>query len=207
MGGARFAGRAVARPRRDGRHDHPVHDAVCPARRAVEADAGRAQYAESGGVVDDVEGRPHVRVRPAKEQQVPQRRSGDGRGRQILVRALPGRGRQADQGQGPRSAGRRPGPRAVSPEGTLARFPDLLRHHGRGCWVDRPPEIRRAGRRGWLQEGAHWRRPVPARLVHTRDRARGRGIRGVLAQSAERPAARVQGHARRYDPRRRPQEG
>jgi len=60
-------------------------------------------------------------------------------------------------------------------------------------------EIRGARRRRRLQESARRRWPVPVRVVHAGHRARGRGIRRLLAQSAAGEAAGVQIRAGRFD--------
>src|SRR5215470_16766414 len=51
-----------------------------------------ALHAAPGRVVDDVEGRAHVRLHAAQRRQIPQRGRCDGRGRQVLLRALSRRG-------------------------------------------------------------------------------------------------------------------
>ena len=98
LGRAHHAGLPVARSRGDRRHHHAVHGAVRAARRDGETHAGRDQHAEPRRVVDGVEGRAHLRVRPPQGRPVPQRRPGDGRRREVLLRALQGRRREAPQG-------------------------------------------------------------------------------------------------------------
>ena len=84
-------------------------------------------------------------------------------------------------------------------ERAVAGFPDLLcRRHRRG--LDRAQEIRPAGRRGRLQEGAGRRGAVQVRVVHPRRGAGVRGVRGLLAQGAGHQAAGLQGDPRRGDP-------
>ena len=78
-------------------------------------------------------------------------------------------------------------------------WPDFLtfyatRHRRR---LDRAEEIRREGRRRRLQEGADRRRPLQVRLVHAGRRAGAGGVRGLLAQDAERQAPGLQGDPRR----------
>ena len=85
-------------------------------------------------------------------------------------------------------------------------WPDFLTFYAgatrRG--LDRPQEIRPAGRRGRLQEGAGRRGTVQVRLLHPRRRAGVRGVRGLLAQAAGHQAAGLQGDPRRSDPAGRP---
>ena len=111
VGYPRHAGPQVARPGRHRGVHQPVHGAVRGPRRAGEADAGGRERAEPGRVVEPVEGRAGVRVCPAEEREVPQRRSGDRGRRQVLVRSLPRRRGQAAARSRARGAGgrRRPG--------------------------------------------------------------------------------------------------
>ena len=62
--------------------------------------------------------RARVRVRPAQRREVPQRRAGHRRGRQVLVRALPGRREQDLQGTGGGGRDSGSGPRPLPPEGS-----------------------------------------------------------------------------------------
>ena len=71
------------------------------------------------------------------------------------------------QGAGARSASGRPQPRALPPERPVARLHDLLRHQRLRRGVDRPQEVLREGRRGRLPAGAHRRRPVQVRELHS----------------------------------------
>src|SRR5207244_6454481 len=91
--------------------------------------------------------RPRLRVRPPQGCQVPQRRSRDRGGRQVLTRALPGH--QPQDPQGPGRGGRDAGPLAGShpPQAAVARLHDLLldRHRRR---LDRAQEVRGEGGRG-----------------------------------------------------------
>ena len=57
---------------------------------------------------------------PAQWRQVPQRRPNDRGGREVLLRSLSGRGRQADQGPGQGGSDRRPSPGPHRPERALA---------------------------------------------------------------------------------------
>jgi hypothetical protein len=158
-GPARHARLALARSRRDRGAHHAVHGPVRAARCPHQADAVRAHHAEPGRVVVRLQGRADVRVRPPQGRQVPQRRPGDRRRRQVHVRALQGRVGQGPQGQGQGGAGRGAEPGALRAEGAVARLHGLLRHLGDRRGVDRAQEIRREGRRGRLQEGADRRRP------------------------------------------------
>ena len=158
LGAPRHAGRAWLDPSDTEAFINPfmvlyaIHDAL------VKPMPGGRQHAEPGRVVDGVEGRAHLRVRPAQGREVPQRRPGDRGGREVLVRPLQGRRGQAPQGPGARGPDRRSRPRALHPEGAVAGLHDLLRHlrHRRG--VDRAEEVRGEGGRGRLQEGADRRR-------------------------------------------------
>src|SRR5207237_4587555 len=86
--------------------------------------------------------------------------------------------------------------RSVPPQAAMAGFPHLL-HDGHRGGLDRSQEIRREGWRGRLQEGAGGRGPLQVRLRHVGGGGRAGGVRSVLAQAAERSAARLQGHPRR----------
>ena len=165
-------------------HHHALHGPLRAARRAGEAHAGRHQHAEPGRVVDAVQGRAHVRVRPPQGRQVPQRRSGHGGGREVLLRALQGRGGQAPQGARARGADRRSRSRALRPQGAVAGLHDVLRHLGHRRGLDRAQEVRREGGRRRLQEGADRRGPVQVRQLQSRRRAGDGGLRRLLAQGA-----------------------
>ena len=140
-------------------------------------------------------GRPHLRVRAAQGREVPQRRAGHGRGREVLLRALSRRlaTRRSRTGW-PRS--RRPIPSSVrfKLKAAVARLPHLLRERHRRR-LDRAQEVRGEGRRRGLQEGADRRRPLQVRLVHAGRGADARGLRPVLAQDAQRQAPGVQGRS------------
>ena len=92
----------------------------------------------------------------------------DRRGREVLVRALQGRGRHDPEGAGGRGRGRRPAPRALPAEAAVARLHDVLRDAGHRRRLDRPEELHRARRRRRLQEGAGRGRPVPLRVLQPR---------------------------------------
>ena len=100
VGTSRDPGRALARSQRHRGVHQPFHGPLRDPRRPGEADAGRRQHAEPRRIVDGVEGRAHVRVRPAKGREVPQRRPGDRGRREVLLRPLQGRGGEAPQGEG-----------------------------------------------------------------------------------------------------------
>ncbi len=68
--------------------DHAVHGALRAARRDGEADAGNAPGAVPRRIVADVGGRHDLGFHDPRRRQIPQRRAGDRRGRQVLVRAL-----------------------------------------------------------------------------------------------------------------------
>jgi hypothetical protein len=125
------------------------------------------------------------------------------RRREVHVRAVQGRGRQAAQGQGEGGPGGGAQPGPLRAEGAVARLHGLLRHlrHRRG--LDRAQEVHREGGRGGLQEGPGRRGPLQVRLVHPRRRADPRGLRRLLAQGSVREAP---GHSARSPtrPRARP---
>ena len=163
---------------------YALHDALV---KPMPAGINTPSLAESWTAV---EGRADLRVRPPQGREVPQRRAGDGGGREVLLRALQGRGRQAPQGARARGPDRRPGPRALPPQGAVAGLHDLLRHLGDRRRLDRAQGLRREGRRRRLQEGADRRRPVQVRELQPGRRAGDGGVRRVLAQDAQRQAAR-----------------
>ncbi len=156
---------------------YPLHDAL------VKPMPAGPQHAEPRRVVDGVEGRAHVRLRPA-EGEVPQRRPRDRRGREVLLRALPRRLREAPEGQGEGRAGRGAEPRAHRAQGAVARLHGVLRHLGHRRRLDRAQEVRREGRRRRVQEGAGGRGAVQVRVVQSRRRARARSLSRLLAQGA-----------------------
>jgi hypothetical protein len=159
VGRPHHAGVALARPRRDRGDHHALHGALCAPRRAGEADAGGHQYPEPRGVVDAVEGRAHLRVRPPQGREVPQRRAGHGVRREVLLRPVQGRGREAPQGARSRRAGGGPGPRALRPQGAVAGLHDVLRNLRHRLRLGRAQGLCRKGRRRRLQAGADRRRP------------------------------------------------
>ena len=170
---------------------YALHDAV------VKPMTGVVTVTEPRRVVDHVARRARLRVRAAEERPLPQRRARHRRRREVLVRALQGRGGQAPQGsrQGDPDAG--PGARAHRAEGALAGLHDLLRHHRLGRGVGRPEEVPREGGRGRLQEGPDRRRPLSPRLIQSRRGDGARGLRGLLAQAARGEAAGLPHHHRR----------
>src|SRR5262249_32932758 len=99
-----------------------------------------------GRVVDDVEGRAHVGVRPPEGSEVPQRRASDGRGREVLVRALQGWRGGALSRPRARGAGGGSGPGAIRAEGAVARLHDVLRNERLGRRLGGAEEIPGEGR-------------------------------------------------------------
>ena len=156
---ARLAGADLVRSGGNARHHHAVHAALRAARRAGEADAGQRRptpcLAES---YTASRRRAEPRLRAARRRQVPQRRPGDGGGRQILLRALS----RHCRGLSSRSRSRRwrRPIRARCVFRLNKPWPDfltlLLQRHRRR--LDRPEEVYRERRRGRLQEGAGRRR-------------------------------------------------
>ena len=161
LGGAFLARAHLVRSGRDAGHDHALPADVRAARRDGEADARQRRRAVPGRSLEDGARRPQLRIHRARRRQVPQRRAGDRGGREVLLRALSRHFGGADEGagEGRGDAGR--APRALRAEAALAGFPDLLQfRHRRG--LDRAEEVRPAGRRGRVQEGAGRRRAVQA---------------------------------------------
>ena len=188
LGRARVAGADLVRSGRDLGDHHAVHDAVRAARCDGEADAGQPAGAEPGRVVGGVEGRAALRFRAARRRQIPQRRSGHGRGRQVFVRALSRRLARGVQEPGRLGRDARCAACAVHAEGAMARFSDLLRQRYRRR-LGRAEEICRKGRRRRLQEAPDRGRPVQVRLVQPGCRADAGGVRGFLAQDARASSA------------------
>ena len=199
MGRTRLAGADLVRSRRDAGDHHAVHGHVRDSRRDGEGHARKPDCAEPGGVVADVTRRARVRLHAPQGGEVPQRGPADLGGREVLVRALQGRRGQGHQGPRLRRGDAGPAAGPVPVEESLARLHDVL-HGGQRRGVDRAEEVRREGGRRRLQEGAHRGRSVQVRLVHAGRRARHGGVRRVLAQDAQREAARLQGHLGRVHP-------
>ena len=199
MGRAHLAGADLVRSRRDARDHHAVPGHVRDPRRDGQVDAGQRHRPEPGRVVADVARRAHLRLHAAQGREVPQRRRAHLRGREVLVRSLPRGRRQGAEGPRRRGGDARALPGALPAEEPVARLHDLL-HRGQRSRLDRPEEIRREGRRRRLQEGPGGRRTVQVRLLHAGHRARPGSERLLLAQDAEREAARLQGDHRRDDP-------
>ena len=158
LGRAHHAGPDVLRSRGDARSRHAVHDPLRAARRAGEADAGQARRAVAGRVVDRVEGRAGLRVRPAHGREVPQRRAGHAGGREVLVRALPRRRRHAAAQQGGARGDTRRAAGAPGAQAAVGRLHDLLRQPGHRGRLDRAQGLRREGR----ARTASRRRPIGA---------------------------------------------
>ena len=172
---------------------YAMHDAMV---KPMPGNAMAPSLAESWSVSKDG---LTLRVRRPQGRGLPQRRSAHRRGREVQLRALPGRRRQAPQGAGHRSGGRRSLPGALPPEGAVAGFHDLLWLAGDGGGLDRAQEVRREGRRRRLQEGARSARAVPARVVQSGRRAGVRGARPLLAQGPGGQAPGVEGRDRGRD--------
>jgi hypothetical protein len=101
---------------------YALHDAL------VKPMLGNAM-AEPGRVVERFAGRAHVRVRAASGRPLSQRRSADGRRRQILLRALPRRFGEGVEGTGAAGPpGRRPAPHTLPAQAAAAR--DYILHQG-----------------------------------------------------------------------------
>ncbi len=157
--------------------------------------------------MDGLEGRARLRVRPAEEREVPQRRPGDRGRREVLVRALQGRRGQAAQGPRARRRDRGRRARALPPPRGVAGLHDVLRHvrHRRG--VDRAAQVRGEGGRRRLQEGADRRGPLPGGELQPGRRPGDGSLRGLLEKGPVGEAPRLPQHARRDDAGRRAQDG
>ncbi len=199
MGGPHHPGSDLVRPRGDPGHHHPVHGPVRAARRPREADAGQADGPLPGRVLDRVQGRARVRVRPPEERPLPQRRGDDRRGREVLLRALPGRERHPAQEQGGPGGGGRPPAGPLRPQAGLARLPRLLRDPGHRRGLDRAQEVRGAGGRGGIQEGPGRGGPLQVRRVQAGRGADPRGPRGLLAKAPRGEDPGVPHHPRRVE--------
>src|SRR4029453_4811446 len=92
----------------------------------------------------------------------------------------PRRQRQPAREQGGQGGGGRPAARALHAQAGLARLPGLLRDPGHRRRVDRAEEVRRAGGRRRLQEGAGRGRTVQVRLVQPGRRLASGGVRAAL---------------------------
>ena len=102
---------------------YAIHDAM------VRPLPGQKMGNEPRRVVAREPRRAHLRVQAAPRPQVPQRRSGHRRGREVQLRALQGRGRQGAPDAGPAGRRRRPPHGPLPAEGAVAGLHDLLRHH------------------------------------------------------------------------------
>src|SRR2546426_5625568 len=197
LGPAFLSGADPLRARRNAGRRLAVHDPLRASRRSGEADARQVHGAQPRGVVERFARRADLRVRAAQGGAIPQRGPRHGRRREVLLRAVSRRLREDPQGEsgGGRNARSRAHP--IPPEATVARFHDLLRDAGDGRELGRPQGVRRAGRRGGLQEGARRRRALSVRLLHAGHRPGARGRRWVLAQDPERQAPGLQIGSRR----------
>ena len=180
---------------------YALHDAM------VKPMPGKPFAPSLAEVVDRVPRRAHLRVRPARGRQVPQRRAGYGRGREVLVRALSRRRR-------PRRS-RTGSPSVETPDPKRVRFklkqpwPDFLTFYASAtgaAWVVPKKYVEQVGDEGFKKApiGAG---PLQVRRVHAGPRADVRGLRAVLAQEAQRQAPGVQGDPRRVDATGRAQAG
>ena len=201
---AYLAGADLVRPGRDAIPRHAIHDLLRAARCDAEADAGRADGAQPGGILVGDRRRPELQLRAAGRCHVPQRRAGDRRGREILLRALSrcGEGHAARSGR--LGGHRRHTAHHVQAEESLAGLPDVLCRHHR-CGLGRAEEVRREGRRRRLQEGADRRRTIQVRLVHAGCGTGAGGLRELLAQSPQRQTTGAEGDTGGGDPARRPE--
>src|SRR5712692_2481744 len=143
LGASLQPGADPLRARRDGGPHHAVHAALRAPRRAGEADAGERQDAQSGRVVELVARRARLRVRAAQGSDLPQRRARHGRGRQVLVRAVPRHLREGAQGEGRRGRDAGSPTRPLPAQAAVAGLHGVLRHTGDGRGLDRPQEVRR----------------------------------------------------------------
>ena len=111
---------------------YALHDAL------VKPMPGNPTAPEPGRVVERLAGRARLRVHPAPGREVPQRRSRDRRGRQVLAGALPGCRSQDAEGTGGRGGNPRPRARAHPSQAAVAGLHDLLHgRHGAGWIVPR----------------------------------------------------------------------
>ena len=203
VGGARLAGArpGSTRPRRQGIITpfmvlYALHDAM------VKPMPGKPQAPCLAEVLVGFRGRPQLRIRAARRRQVPQRRAGDGRGRQVLVRALRGAAHDLMKKQRGGDRNSRSAACPFQAENAVARFSDVLFERQRRR-LDRAEEICREGRRRRLQAGADRRRPLQVRLVHAGRRTGARSVRRLLAQDARGQAPGHEGDPGRGDAARR----
>ena len=105
---------------------YALHDAL------VKPMPGQPFAPEPCQVVVRFRRRPRLRVRPARRREVSQRRAGDGRGREVLLRALQGRRQQGAEGPGRRGRDPRSATRPLQAQAALARLHDLL-YERHGC--------------------------------------------------------------------------
>ena len=166
-------------------------------RRAREADARQHAEPQPGGVVDGQRRPAGLRVQAARGAQVPQRRFLHRRGREVQL--PPREGLQDPPRQGPGGGGGRARSRALRPSRALAGLHNLLRHHPVRGGLDRAQDLRRAGGRRRLQEGARRARSLQVRQLHTRHRAGDGSERRLLAEGPLGEAARLQDRAGEHD--------
>ena len=132
--------------------------------------------------------------------QVPRRHAGHARGRQVHLRAVPGRQRRRPESEA--RTHRDPGrPHdSLLLQGAVRRLPDDLRQPGQRGRLDRAEGVLREGRQGRLQDGADRGRAVSLRAAAGRQRDGVRGVPGVLAEVAERQDDRREGRPGGGDP-------
>ena len=186
VGRARHAGLALARPGETEGIITPFMVLYAAPRRAGEADAGAAintpSLAESWTQSKDG---LDLRVRPPQGRQVPQRRAGHGRGREVLLRPLPGRGAKLLKERVREVQIVDPGRvRFVLKE----PWPDFMTFYGTSAtgagWIVPKKYVEKVGDDGFKKA------PIgagPYRFVelHPGRRAGDGGLRGVLAQGRQ----------------------
>ena len=128
-------------------------------------------------------GRPQLRVRAARRREIPQRRPGDRRGRQVLVRAY--RGTAHEMMKDRVAAVEMPDPRHVRFR-LKQPWPDFLTFYATATgagWIVPKKYVEKVGDEGFKKApvGAG---PVQIRLVQAGRGAGPRGLRAVLAQAA-----------------------
>ena len=122
---------------------YALHDAM------VKPMPGNTLAPSLAEVVVDLRGRADLRVRAARGRQVPQRRPGHRRGRQVLVRALPRHLARAAEGAGRGDRDRRSAPCALQAGQAVARFPDLLFDDTGAGWIVPKKYIEKVGEEGF----------------------------------------------------------
>ena len=167
---------------------YALHDAL------VKPMPGNIMTPEPRRIVDAESRSAGLRVQAAPRSQVPQRRSLHRRGREVQL--LSRQELAGPQGEGPRGGDRRSVPCALPPPRAVPRLHGLLRDPGHRVELDRAQDLRREGRRRWVQEGARGARAVQVREQHPRHRDRHGGQRKLLAQDALGEASGLQERSR-----------